>query len=129
MDILIDFDDTCVIHKYPNIGADIKGAVDVLKRLVENGNRLILFTMRSDADGGLTEAINWFRIREIPLYGIQTNPSQKSWTSSPKAFGHLIIDDTCLGIPLIYNPAISKRSFVDWKGVEELLLKRGIISK
>ena len=61
-------------------------------------------------------------------YGIQKNPTQESWTNSPKAYGHLIIDDTALGAPLIYNPAISDRYFIDWKGVRELLLQRGIIS-
>ena len=128
MEILIDFDSTCVIHKYPGCGPDIPGAADVLRELTENGHNLILFTMRCDKDGGLNEAINWFRERGIPLYGIQTNPTQKSWTDSPKAYGHLIIDDLCLGIPLIYNPAISDRNFINWKGVRELLLKRGILS-
>lgn len=128
MEILIDYDSTCVIHKYPGSGADIKGAADVLRELVQDGNKLILFTMRCDKDGGLNEAINWFRVRGIKLHGIQSNPSQKSWTDSPKAYGDLIIDDTCLGIPLIYNPAISDRSFIDWKGVRELLLLRGIIT-
>lgn len=128
MDILIDFDGTCVIHKYPGCGPDIPGAADTLRELVDAGNRLILFTMRGDHDGGLMEAVNWFRERGIKLYGIQTNPTQKSWTNSPKAYGHLIIDDTGLGTPTIYNPAISDRLFVDWKKCRELLLARGIIS-
>lgn len=128
MEILIDFDSTVVVHKYPETGPDIKGAVDVLKELIDNGHKLILFTMRSDRDNSLKEAVSWFRERGVKLYGIQTNPTQKSWTNSPKAYGHLIIDDTCLGIPLKYNPAISDRSFIDWQGVRELLLQRGIIS-
>jgi len=128
MEILIDFDGTCVIHRYPGCGPDIKGAVEVLKELVANGHKLILFTMRGSLDNGLQEAVNWFRERGIKLYGIQKNPTQESWTNSPKAYGHLIIDDTALGAPLIYNPAISDRYFIDWKGVRELLLQRGIIS-
>jgi hypothetical protein len=47
MDILIDFDGTCVAHEFPKVGKDI-GAVPVLKALVENGHNLILFTMRSE---------------------------------------------------------------------------------
>ena len=47
MDIVIDFDGTVVTHEFPKIGRDI-GAVPVLKELVANGHRLILFTMRSD---------------------------------------------------------------------------------
>ena len=128
MEILIDFDGTCVFHVCPGIGKDIPGAADTLRELVENGNRLILFTMRSDRDGALRDAVNWFRERGIQLYGIQTNPTQKSWTDSPKAYGHLIIDDTALGTPTIYNPAVSDRLYVDWKKCRELLLARGIIS-
>ena len=41
MIIAVDFDGTCVTHKYPDIGEDI-GAVPVLKELVDKGHRLIL---------------------------------------------------------------------------------------
>ena len=43
MDIVIDFDGTCVTHEFPLVGKDI-GAIPVLKKLVENGHNLILFT-------------------------------------------------------------------------------------
>ena len=43
----IDFDGTCVTHAYPLVGKDI-GAQAVLKRLVDAGHQLILFTMRGD---------------------------------------------------------------------------------
>ena len=46
--IAVDFDGTCVTHEYPDIGRDI-GAAPVLKRLVESGVRLILWTMRQSA--------------------------------------------------------------------------------
>ena len=45
MIINIDFDATCVTHDYPNVGKDI-GAIPVLKLLVTEGHKLILFTMR-----------------------------------------------------------------------------------
>ena len=45
--IAIDFDGTCVTHEYPNVGRDI-GAAPVLRKLVENGHKLILWTMRDD---------------------------------------------------------------------------------
>ena len=47
MTINIDFDGTCVTHEFPSVGKSI-GAEKVLKRLVDNGHQLILFTMRSD---------------------------------------------------------------------------------
>lgn len=120
--IILDFDGTCVTHEYPRIGKDI-GAVEVLIKLVDNGHKLILFTMRSGKT--LDEAVNWFKVNNIPLYGIQTNPTQKNWTTSPKAYGNLIIDDTCLGIPLNYN---SPRPFVDWEKVERMLINMNLIN-
>lgn len=140
MDIVIDFDGTVVTHEFPKVGKGI-GAVDVLKELVENGHNLILFTMRSDIDNPqsddpeitakpgkyLTDAIDWFKEREIPLYGIQSNPKQHEWTKSPKAYGQLIIDDAALGIPLVYNETYSKRPYVDWRAVRCMLELKGLI--
>ena len=131
----IDFDGTCVTHDFPNVGKDI-GAVPVLKRLVNSGHNLILFTMRGDRfekkdtkDESiqnvtglfLTDAINWFKDNGIPLHGIQTNPTQHNWTDSPKSYAHMMIDDTALGCPLILNQDISERPFVDWVTVEKWL--------
>jgi len=111
MIIAIDFDGTCVTHEFPKVGKDIK-AVPVLKALVENGHQLVLFTMRSDivnptGEGNelhlesgnyLTDAVNWFKENEIPLYGVQTNPTQHTWTTSPKAYAQMYIDDAALGL-------------------------------
>jgi hypothetical protein len=114
--IALDFDGTCVTHDYPNIGKEI-GAVPVLKQLVEDGHKLILWTMRSGKE--LKDAVMWFRINDIPLYGIQTNPTQNSWTDSPKAYANLYIDDAALGAPLIYDENISPREFIDWSAVAD----------
>ncbi|NDV78341.1 HAD family hydrolase [Dysgonomonas sp. 511] len=140
MDICIDFDGTCVAHEYPTIGKDI-GAVPVLKELVEKGHKLILFTMRSDRkkkkkiDGQetvveenvLTEAVEWFSRQGIPLYGIQKNPKQRFWTSSPKAYGHLYIDDAALGCPLVVDDPESERPYANWKKIREMLVEQGIL--
>lgn len=135
IEILVDFDGTVVTHDFPNVGKDI-GSVPVLKRLVEKGHKLILFTMRShrpfltftgSSRDTLDEAVEWFAKNEIPLYGINTNPDQKNWTDSPKAFGQLLIDDIALGCPLIYNREIHQRPFVDWGKVEEILIEKGLI--
>lgn len=140
MDICLDFDGTCVSHEFPKIGKDI-GAVPVLKELTEKGHKLILFSMRSDrkkkkkADGQevvveenvLTEAVQWFADNNIPLYGIQKNPTQRFWTSSPKAYGHLYIDDANLGCPLITDDPEAGRPYVDWMKVREMLIEKGIL--
>lgn len=118
MDICVDFDGTCVTHDFPNVGNDI-GAVPVLKRLVNDGHRLILFTMRSGET--LMDAINWFKENNIKLYGIQKNPTQQMWTDSPKAYGQLYIDDAALGAPLIIDKTISDRPFINWVEVEKII--------
>jgi len=140
MDICIDFDGTCVTHEFPAIGKDI-GAIPVLKEITEKGHRLILFTMRSDRkkkkkvagveifveEKVLTEAVQWFEENGIPLYGVQKNPTQRFWTSSPKAYGHLYIDDANLGCPLLYDENMSDRPYVDWEKVMEMLVEREIL--
>ena len=120
MYIAVDFDGTCVTHDYPRVGKDI-GAVTVLKRLVNSGHKLILNTMRSGDE--LADAIQWFIDNDIPLFGANENPTQKSWTTSPKVHANLYIDDAALGCPLIFDHAISSKPFVNWVMVEEILEK------
>ncbi len=88
MDIAIDFDGTVVTHDYPAVGRDI-GAQPVLKALIKKGHNLILNTMRSNNE--LEEAVKWFELNNIHLYGIQTNPTQSRWTSARKCYAHLYI--------------------------------------
>ncbi|ECB2088249.1 hypothetical protein EVH07_12110 [Salmonella enterica subsp. enterica serovar Newport] len=123
MIIAVDFDGTCVTHEYPKVGTDI-GAVPVLRKLVKAGHQLILFTMRSGKE--LEDAVCWFRSHDIPLYGVNTNPSQSQWTESPKAYAQLYIDDAALGCPLYYDRN-GRRAYVDWPEVEHMLEKRGIL--
>lgn len=94
MVIAVDFDGTCVTHEFPNIGKDI-GAVPILKELIKKGHKLILYTMRSG--DLLDEAINWFADNDIELYGVNKNPEQYKWTSSPKVFANIYIDDINIG--------------------------------
>lgn len=124
MYIAIDFDGTCVTHDYPRIGKDIN-AVNVLKKLVANGHKLILNTMRSGKE--LKEAINWFKKNDIELYGANENKTQKKWTNSPKVYAHLYIDDAALGCPLKMDLSLSDRPFVDWEAVYCLLKDNGIL--
>ena len=118
----VDFDGTCVTHEYPNIGKDI-GAIPVLKRIISNGHKIILNTMRDKEK--LSDAIHWFTENNIPLYGVNENPSQFSWTSSRKVYANFIIDDTALGCPLKYVD--EERPYINWKLIEWMLEDKGII--
>lgn len=123
MEIAIDFDGTCVSHEFPEVGKEV-GSVRVLKRLIEENHNLILFTMRSGSE--LTDAVKWFLVNDIPLYGIQYNPTQTQWTSSNKCYAQLYIDDAALGAPLKREEGIS-RPFIDWEAVENILEMDGIL--
>ena len=124
MYIAVDFDGTCVTHDYPRIGKEI-GATKVLKHLVEAGHKLILNTMRSGKE--LQDAIHWFNENGIELYGVNENPIQKHWTTSPKVYAHMYIDDAAFGCPLINAPELSNRPFVDWDSIDLQLIQKGII--
>lgn len=123
MKIGIDFDGTCVTHEYPHIGKEI-GAADVLKKLVDAGHQLILVTMRGQGSG-LEEAVDWFERNGIPLYGINKDPDQGSWTDSPKAYAQLYIDDAGIGTPLTLNESFSDRPFVNWQVIDQWLEQAG----
>ncbi|WP_300749481.1 hypothetical protein [uncultured Alistipes sp.] len=121
--IAVDFDGTMVTHDYPDIGSDI-GAVPVLRELLDNGCRLILYTIRSGKL--LDDAVAWFERNGLPLYGINENPSQKGWSSSPKVFADLYIDDSALGCPLKFEDGV-KRPFVNWTKVRQQLVADGFL--
>ena len=42
MVIAIDFDGTIVEHRYPSIGRELPFAIDTLKKIQQEGHRLIL---------------------------------------------------------------------------------------
>lgn len=131
----LDFDGTCVTHSYPSIGKDI-GAVPVLKKLIANGHKIMLWTMRgtkpfAPAMKGsidtLGEAINWFKENDIELWGINENLEQKEsgWSNSNKQYAQLYIDDAALGCPLIYPEG--DRPHADWLRIEIELDMLGLI--
>ena len=131
MVIAVDFDGTCVTHEYPNVGKNI-GAEIVLKALTDEGHDLILYTMRDHpADSGvqdpLQEAIDWFSQNDIPLFGVNENPTQKSWTTSPKPYANLYIDDAALGMLTIMLSG--GRPFVDWYAAAFRLRWSGVLSE
>lgn len=97
--IALDFDATCVDHCYPKIGRDVPDAVEGLNTLADNGYKFILSTMRSGETLG--DAVQWFAERNISLFGVQTHPTQHTWTTSPKCHADLRIDDGNVGTPLV----------------------------
>ena len=111
----IDFDGTCVYHKYPQIGEDAPLVTDVLTTLISHGHKLVLNTMRSGKE--LADAVQWFKDRNIELYGVNRTPGQNEWTSSPKVYAELYVDDAALGAPLLSGRVI------DWAKVLVMISK------
>ena len=129
MVIAVDFDGTCVTDEFPKVGKEI-GAAPVLKALTENGHLIVLNTMRGhypkvEGKDVLADAIKWFEDHHIPLFGVNENPEQARWTSSPKVYAHLYIDDCALGIPLAQKGG--RKPFVDWCDTLTLLRKKGLL--
>ena len=127
--IVLDFDGTVVKHRYPAVGEDI-GAVPVLRKLVQNGHDLLLSTMRSRNSEGvdtLQPALDWFASNDIPLFGVNENPDQKEWTSSPKVYGNIYIDDGALGAPLKVDE--TGIPYIDWSLTSIHLYLRGLLTQ
>lgn len=121
--IALDFDCTVIESAYPDIGKELPHCVEILKRWVEKYNvGLILHTMRSGAL--LEDAINWFKEKEIPLFGVEKHPTQERWTTSPKCHANFCIDDRNVGTKLTLDS--NGVPCVDWVWLElnfEPLLK------
>lgn len=121
--IAIDFDGTIVKHAYPDIGEAVDKALQTIRRLRRDGNQIILHTMRSGDK--LEEAVSFLKNAGIDLYGVNENPRQGSWTSSPKPYAHLYIDDASAGCPVI-EPE-DARPFADWDKIIIILEERGYV--
>jgi predicted HAD superfamily phosphohydrolase YqeG len=106
----VDFDGTIVEHQYPNIGPEVDGAIDWLRRLQAANVKLMLWTMRDNQT--LTAAVAYCAARGITFWGVNSNPEQSGWSSSTKQFAHAYIDDAAIGCPLT-TPA-GGRPFADW---------------
>ena len=126
MYICVDFDGTIVDHRFPEVGPPVPGALDWMLKWQSAGAKLILFTMRSDGGSigdSLSQAVEYLKQNGIELYGVNKNPTQVHWTSSPKAYGQLYIDDAAFGSPLI-QPEGFQRPCVNWEIVGPGVLER-----
>ena len=120
----VDFDGTVVEDAFPKVGPPAFACSTVLRLLRDKGHRIILWTVRSDKY--LDDAVQYFNDIDVPLYGINENPEQHKFSTSPKAHCNIFIDDKALGIPLIH-PEDGRKPYVDWEEVHGLLRKAGAL--
>ena len=99
MIIAVDFDGTIVEHRYPAIGNEQPFAIETLKKLTEEGHRLILWTVREGRL--LDEAVMFCRERGLEFYAVNRDyPEEEKNRNnhfSRKLKADLWIDDRNLG--------------------------------
>ncbi len=108
--IAVDFDGTIVEDCYPAIGKSRTFAFDTLKRLQNDGHRLILWTYRSGEK--LEEAVNFCKENGIEFYAVNKNfPEEEYNEQTPrKLHVDIFIDDRIVG------------GFPGWGKIYQLLL-------
>ena len=131
MIIAVDFDGTCCVHNYPEIGEENPYAIQTMKSLIENGYKIFLWTMRGHAKDiiddaqrdTLQEALDWLKERGIYIKG---NISPAQFSTSPKQYAAIYIDDAALGCPLT---KFKGHTVVDWLKIATMFADANIITK
>lgn len=95
--VAVDFDGTIVDDAYPKIGKTRIFAFETLKRLQQDGHRLILWTYRNGTK--LQEAVDFCKANGIEFYAVNASfPEEKFDDSrSRKIHADLFIDDRNIG--------------------------------
>lgn len=95
--IAVDFDGTIVEDAYPKIGKPMIFAFETLKKLQEEGHRLILWTYRSG--DRLQEAVKFCEENGIYFYAVNKSFPEEDFSESisRKIHADLFIDDRNVG--------------------------------
>lgn len=118
MIIAVDFDGTIVEHRYPAIGKEIPFATRTLHKLVEDGHRLILWSVREGKL--LDEAVEWCREHGVEFYAVNRDFEEEDGTGrsfSRKLKADLFIDDRNVG------------GLPDWGTIYELIRSRKTLER
>ena len=108
--IAVDFDGTIVEDGYPGIGDPMIFAFDTLKKLQEEGHRLILWTYRHGKK--LDEAVAFCKKNGIEFYAVNKSFPEENFDenqASRKIHADIFIDDRSIG------------GFIGWGQVYQLL--------
>lgn len=118
----VDFDGTICYDAWPKTGATKPHAVRVLKRMVREGWRIVLWTAREsfshdpkyigEGRDVLQEAIDWFKANDIPLAAVNETPHDLERRTNGlhrKPIQGYAIDDMVVG------------GFIGWLMVEQLI--------
>ena len=97
MTIAVDFDGTIVEHKYPEIGKEKPFAIQTLRTLQQEGNRIILFTSREGEL--LDDAVAYCHKKGLDFFAVNSNQPADALFSrqTSKVIADVYIDDKNLG--------------------------------
>lgn len=114
MNIAVDFDGTIVEHRYPEIGKERPFATATLRKLIEDGHRLILWSVREGEL--LDQAVEWCKKRGVVFYAVnrdfdEDTPERNS-SYSRKLKVQMFIDDRNVG------------GLPDWGAIYQIISKR-----
>jgi hypothetical protein len=140
MKIYLDFDGTVVEHDYPRIGRNNYGCMEVIKKLQNAGNEVILNSYRSECDDGTLEQAlkylnenSWmfFKDKDNDLDKIENFTIEKiippAWNwEYIKENNEIFIDDIASGIPLKPCCMIENSMMVDWDELDKQFIENGI---
>ena len=95
--IAVDFDGTIVEDAYPKIGKPNIFAFETLKKLQDEGHRLILWTYR--CGNRLEEAVKFCESNDIFFYAVNSSFPEENYSPdvSRKIHADLFIDDRNIG--------------------------------
>ena len=107
--IAIDFDGTIVEDKYPDIGKPLMFAFETMKRMQEDGHRLVLWTYRKGKK--LDEAVEFCKKNGIEFYAVNKNFVEEDYTPDVprKLKADIFIDDRNIG------------GFIGWGRIYQIL--------
>jgi len=118
MIIACDFDGTIVEHRYPQIGMEKPFATEILKRLISERHKIVLWTLRKGEL--LDEAVKWCADRGVHFYAVNNENSEMFNEERDKDFScklqaDFFIDDRNIGglpdWPTIYKIIHEHKTF------------------
>ena len=112
--IAVDFDGTIVEHKYPAIGKEKPFAIEVLRKLASEGNRLVLWTSREGDT--LQAAVDFCRERGLEFYAVNSELPNNSLFAKSSNVGRKISAD-------IYIDDRNLGGLPDWGEIYEIVTK------
>ncbi len=99
MTIAVDFDGTIVEHKYPKIGKERPFATMTLRKLIQDGHKLILWSVREGEL--LDEAVEWCSQHGVTFYAVNRDFEEDTPENNPnysrKLKVQMFIDDRNVG--------------------------------